>query len=96
MRRFGMQFGPDLLEDAVEGPDVDLFADFVEDLHEAAHVRPLEVMAKAHIHVDRGVDRLCPVGAIQDDNGVFEPLDPHFLDIDVPVVFLILDVDHRL
>ncbi len=91
-----MQFCPDLLQDAVEGPDVHLLPDFVEDLHEAAHVRPLEAVEEVHIHVDRGVDRLRPAGAVQDDDGVFEPLDPDLLDIDIPFVFQVLDVDHRL
>ena len=91
-----MQFCPDLFQDAVKRPDIDLLPDIVEDLHETAHVRSLEVMEEAHIHVDRGIDRLRSVGAIQHNDGVFEPLDSDLLDIDIPFVFEILDVDHRL
>jgi hypothetical protein len=53
-------------------------------------------MLKVHIHVDRGVDRLSSMGAVQDDDGVLEPLDADLLDIDVSFVPLVLYVYHRL
>ena len=91
-----MELFPDLLQDRVKGPDVDLTPEFVEDLHEPAHVRPLELVGQADVHVDRRVHRLGPLRAVHDDDGVLDPLHPHLSNVDVPVVLLALDVDHGL
>ena len=70
MGRFGAQLCPNLLQDAMERPEVDLFPDFIEDLDKAAHVRALEMVMEAHIHVDRCGDRLRPAGSVQHNEGV--------------------------
>ena len=92
--RFGPELLPHLLQDHVEGFDVDLPPEFIEDFHEAAHVGPLEMMRQVDVHVDRGVHRLGAGGPVQDDDRVFDPLDAHLGDLDLPVIPAVLDVDH--
>jgi hypothetical protein len=53
-----------------------------------------ELMGQMHIHVDSGHGGLNVVGSIQHVDGVLDPFDSHLLDINVPMVLLVLDVFH--
>ena len=69
---------------------------FIEDLNESAHMGAFEFLGKVHIHVDTGHRLLATVRSIQHGNGIADVLDPHLVDIDVPVIPGILDVAESL
>ena len=95
MGGFGMKLFPDFFQNHVKCFDIDLSTEFVEDFHKPAHVRSLELMGKADVHINCGIDRLGPLGAIQNDNRVFNALYANFLDVDLSVILLILDINHH-
>jgi hypothetical protein len=94
VRRFGPELFPDFLKNRVKCPDVNFSPEFIEDFHEPAHMGALEMMGKVNIHADRCVDWLSALRAIQDNDGVFDPFHPHFFNVDISVVLLILNINH--
>jgi hypothetical protein len=94
MRRFRVEFLPDLPENLLESFDVDLPPEFVQDFDKTAHVRSLEVMGQVDVNVDGRVNMLRTVGAVQNDYGVVDSFDANFLYIYLSVIFLILNIYH--
>jgi len=94
--RCGMEFFLDFRKDGLEGFDVDLSPEFIQYLDEPAHMGSLEVVGEVDIHIDGCIDGLGSVGTVQDNDRVFDALYPYLLNIDLSVVFLVLNVDHRL
>jgi hypothetical protein len=78
----------------MEGFNVNLPSEFVQDFYKAAHVRSLEMVGQIDVDVERAVYMLRTVGAVQDDDRVFDPFHTDFLYIDIPGIFLVLNVDH--
>src|SRR5512137_946479 len=74
--------------------DIDLSSKLVQYFDKAAHVCSFEVVRKVHINIDGGVDGLCAPFAVKNNDGVFNSLDADLFDIDIPVIFLILNVNH--
>jgi hypothetical protein len=89
-----MQFALDLLKDLMEGFDVNLPSEFVQDFDKSAHVCALEMMGQIHVDVEHAIHMLRTVGAIQNDNWICDPLHTDFLYIYVSGVLLVLNVDH--
>src|SRR6516165_4525784 len=78
---------------AAEGLDRDL-ALSVQYLHEARHVRALEVVRQAHVHVETGYGVLLARRAILDPYRVADVLDAHAVDRQPPRVGVRLHVLH--
>src|SRR5215469_17108097 len=78
---------------AAEGLDRDL-ALGVQDLHEPRHVRALEVVRQAHVHVETGDGVLFARRAVLDAHGVADVLDAHAVDGQPPRVGVRLHVLH--
>jgi hypothetical protein len=91
-----VEFFSDLPEYILEGFNVDLPPEFVQDFNKTAHVRSLELMGQVDINVDGRIHMLRTVGAVQNDYGVFDSFDTNFLYIYLSVIFLILNVYHYL
>jgi hypothetical protein len=53
-----------------------------------------EAMGKVHIHIHAGDRMLDPLGLIQDRDRVADILHPNFVDLNSPMISLILDVVH--
>ena len=75
-----------LFQDLLHPVQGDLFPVLVEDLDEAAHVGPLEVVGKIHIEVDPGHGVLEFPVLVHDYDGVGDILYPHLIDGYPPVV----------
>jgi hypothetical protein len=67
---------------------------FIQDLHKPAHMGAFEAMGKVHVHIHAGDRVLNPFGLIQDRDRVADILYPNFIDLNSPVISLILDVVH--
>ena len=80
----------------MKGLDVDLASEFIEYFNEAAHVGPFEMMGQVDIHVDCGIHRLGSQGAVEDDDGILDPLHTHLGDLNVPMILEVLYVDHAV
>src|SRR4029077_6131504 len=52
----------------------------VQDFHEARHMRALEVVRQAHVHVETGYRVLLARGSILDSHRVADVLDAHAVD----------------
>ena len=90
-----MKLLPDLFQYGLKRLDVDLSPKIVEYFHKSAHVRALEMMGQVDIHIDGGVHRLCAAGAVQHNDRVFDVFHPDLFDVDVPGIFLALNVNHK-
>ncbi len=66
----------------------------VEDLDEAAHVRPLEMVRQVDIHVDPRHGMLFFFTAIHNDNRIADVLDPDLVDGNITGVVLLLQIRH--
>ena len=53
-----------------------------------------EMVGEANIHVDSGSGMLDLVFLVQNDYWIFYPLDPHLLDLYIPHISLVLDINH--
>ena len=95
MGRSGIEVPFHLFEHVGELLQGDLRPDHVQQLHETAHVSPLVLVGQVHVHVDVGHGMLDGVGPVEHGDGVSQVLDPDFVDGDVAVVSLVLDVFHR-
>jgi hypothetical protein len=84
----------DLFQNFMKGLYIYLPSEFVQDFHKAAHVRSLEAVRQIDVDVDGRIDMLRAIRAIQDHDGVFNSLNAYFLYVYIPVIFLILNVDH--
>ena len=67
----------------------------VQEFNETAHVRALELMGQINVHVYGGHRMLDPVALVHHGNRIADIFHPHLVDADVPVVSLILDIDHK-
>lgn len=94
MGLLSLEFLLHLFKDEVEAAQVDIAVETVEDLNEAAHVGPLEVVGEVHRHVNRGHGALVMMGLVQDRNGVGDVFHSHLFDADSAVVLLALDIFH--
>ena len=75
-----LEFFHHLAEHALEGVDRDLALMRVEDLDEARHVRALEVMRQAHVHVEIGDSVLHAARALAHLDRMADGLDPDLVD----------------
>ncbi len=66
----------------------------VENLHEAGHVRTLEIMWQVDVHVEIGDCMLHMTGAVLDLDGVANVLDTDLVDMDRTVITAALHVHH--
>ena len=83
-----------LLQDLLHLVQGDLLAVLVEDLYEAAHVGPLEVMGEIHKEVDPGHGMLEFLVLVHHDDGVGDIFYPHLVDGNSPGVPGGLHVGH--
>ena len=95
VRRLRAKLLPHLFQDGLKRLDVDLPPKIVEHFHKPAHVRALEVMGQVDIHVDGGVHRLRAAHTVQHDDRVFDVFHPDLFDVDMPGVFLVLNINHH-
>ena len=75
-----------------EGIDANLFLVVIEDLHEAGHVRALEVMGQVHVHVEGGYGVLFTIIAIAHPHRMADILDADPVDGDASAVCAGLDI----
>jgi hypothetical protein len=61
---------------------------------EAAHVRPLAVVGKINVHVDRRDRILGPVGQVENLDRMAQTFYAHFIDGDTPCIFFTLFILH--
>ena len=84
-----------LFQNRLKRLDIDLSPKIVQHFHKPAHVRALEMMGQVDIHIDRGVHRLRAAFAVHHDDRVFDVFHPDLFDVDVPGIFLVLNVNHN-
>jgi hypothetical protein len=66
-----------------------------QDLDEAGHMRALEVMGQAHVHIKVSHRWLNATGAVLDHYGVADPFDADLVDGNAPEVGAALNVLDR-
>jgi hypothetical protein len=81
-----------LREHLLEGLDADLLLVLVEDLHEAGHVRALEVVGQIDVHVEGGDRVLFAIAAIPYPDRMTDVLDANLVDGDLAGVGAGLDI----
>ena len=77
------QFLLHLLQDGLHLVEGDLFPVGVEDLDEAAHVGPLEVVGEVHIHIDPRHGMLEASVLVHHHDGIGDVLHPDLVDGDL-------------
>ena len=92
MSRLRIEFFLQLVEDLRDRPHGDFSLVATEDLQEATHVGPLEVVRQTHGHRDRGRGLLLLVLLIQDGDRKGEVADADLIDGDAPGVGGLLNV----
>jgi len=68
----------------------------VKHLDEAAHVRALVFLGQVHVHVDGSNGALGSIAAVFDAYGVAQVFYADFIDGDITVIPLILNIFHDL
>ena len=66
----------------------------MEDFYKTAHMSALIFMGQIHIHVDVGNGMLGAFLPVEDRNRILKILYPDFIDGNIAVVFIVLDVSH--
>jgi hypothetical protein len=92
MAGFGFELGEHVAQHGREILDRDLAFVAVEDLHEARHVRALEIVRQADVHVEHGDGVLHAGRFVLHLDRVADGLDADLVDRDVAGVGGVLDV----
>ena len=94
-RACGVEPGLEVVQERRHRSHRQLAAMLVQHLDEAAHVRAFEVMRQRHRHVERRDRRLSLRATVEDDDRRAQIADPDLVDVDLAIVRLVLNVDHR-
>ncbi len=94
MGGFGLKMFLKSFQNRGKFPYIEMAVEFVQDFDESTHVRALEFPRHVDIHVYGGYRVLDPVDLVHHSDRIAYILYANFVYADVPVVGLILNIDH--
>ncbi len=70
---------------------INTLAIFIEKLDETAHVRPLKMVGKVHVHIKRSNGMLGFVFFVLNNDRIFDVFNSHLLNLNVAVIRAVLE-----